>query len=51
MSCVLEVRNRHHSIWLTGDIEKLAENLIVKRLKENPDQLKDIFNELFIDKQ
>ena len=42
MSCVLEVRNQHHSIWLTGDIEKLAENLIVKRLKENPDQLKEI---------
>lgn len=42
MSCVLEVRNQHHSIWLTGDIEKLAENLVVKRLKENPDQLKEI---------
>ena len=32
MSCVLEVRNRFHSVWLTGDIESGAEREVVNRL-------------------
>ena len=42
MSCVLEVRNRHHSIWLTGDIEKHAERLLVIRLARDQAELNDI---------
>ena len=42
MSCVLEVRNQHHSIWLTGDIEVAAEQAIVDRLILAPSVLKTI---------
>ena len=42
MSCVIEVRNSHHSIWLTGDIEKNAERLIVERLIESQAHLQTI---------
>ena len=42
MSCVIEVRNSHHSIWLTGDIEKNAERLIVERLIEDQTHLQTI---------
>ena len=42
MSCVLEIRNQHHSIWLTGDIEKRGEALIVQRLKDDTHQHHDI---------
>jgi competence protein ComEC len=42
MSCVIEVRNSHHSIWLTGDVEKNAERLIVERLIEDQTQLQEI---------
>ena len=44
MSCVIEVRHQHHSIWLTGDIEKNAERLIVDRLKEDKTHLQTIQN-------
>jgi competence protein ComEC len=29
-SCVLEIRNKLHQVWLTGDIEKQAEKAIIK---------------------
>lgn len=35
MSCVLEVRNRNTSFWLTGDVEKEGEAQIVSRLTQN----------------
>jgi competence protein ComEC len=35
MSCVLEVRNRNASLWLTGDVEKQGEAQIVDRLTQN----------------
>jgi competence protein ComEC len=44
MSCVIEVRHQHHSIWLTGDVEKNAERLIVDRLKEDKTHLQTIQN-------
>lgn len=34
MSCVLEVRNRNTSFWLTGDVEKEGEAQIVSRLTQ-----------------
>jgi len=34
MSCVLEVRNKRTSFWLTGDVEKQAEAAIVSRLNQ-----------------
>jgi len=34
MSCVLEVRNRQNSLWLTGDVEKRGEAEITERLDE-----------------
>lgn len=42
MSCVVEVRNAHHSIWLTGDVEKEAEAQIVQRLQNQPSELRQI---------
>ncbi len=36
MSCVLEVRNRSTSFWLTGDAEHNAEAVLVKRLRHQP---------------
>ena len=44
MSCVLEIRHAHHSIWLTGDVEKTAERLIVERLMQDQNQLHAIKN-------
>ena len=35
MSCVLEVRNRDASFWLTGDVERSGEAQIVDRLTQN----------------
>ena len=32
MSCVLEIRNRNSSLWLTGDVEKQGEAEINKRI-------------------
>ena len=32
MSCVLEVRNQNHSLWLTGDVERRGEAELVDRL-------------------
>ncbi|QWD65140.1 DNA internalization-related competence protein ComEC/Rec2 [Polynucleobacter sp. MWH-UH2A] len=32
MSCVLEVRNKRHSFWLTGDVERQGEAEITERL-------------------
>ena len=34
MSCVLEVRNKNGSLWLTGDVEKQGEAEIVARLDQ-----------------
>jgi competence protein ComEC len=34
MSCVMEVRNQHSSLWLTGDVEKQGEAEITERLDE-----------------
>jgi competence protein ComEC len=34
MSCVLEVRNKNSSLWLTGDVEKLGEAAIINRLDQ-----------------
>ena len=34
MSCVLEVRNRQGSLWLTGDVEQQGEAEITERLDE-----------------
>ena len=34
MSCVLEVRNKNGSLWLTGDVEKQGEAEIVNRLDQ-----------------
>ncbi|WP_255532551.1 DNA internalization-related competence protein ComEC/Rec2 [Polynucleobacter sp. UK-Kesae-W10] len=34
MSCVLEVRNQQHSLWLTGDVESQGEAEIVARLNQ-----------------
>ena len=42
MSCVIEVRNQHHSVWLTGDIEKGAEQDIVDRLNQHQAELRKI---------
>ncbi len=42
MSCVIEVRHQHHSIWLTGDVEKNGERLIVERLMEDQRHLQAI---------
>ena len=42
MSCVIEARLKHHSIWLTGDIEKNAERLMIERLIEDQTELKAI---------
>jgi competence protein ComEC len=36
MSCVLEVRNRSTSFWLTGDAEREAEAALVERLRHQP---------------
>jgi competence protein ComEC len=36
MSCVLEVRNRSTSFWLTGDAERDAEAALVQRLRTQP---------------
>jgi len=36
MSCVLEVRNEHHSVWLTGDVEKHGELSIIQQLHHSP---------------
>ena len=38
MSCVLEVRNQHHSVWLTGDVEKRGESLMTQRIKSDTQQ-------------
>jgi competence protein ComEC len=35
LSCVIEVRNKHYSFWLTGDIEKFGENEVVGRLAQD----------------
>ena len=35
MSCVLEVRNRNTSFWLTGDVERQGEAQIVGRLTQH----------------
>jgi len=35
MSCVLEVRNKQTSFWLTGDVEKQGEAEIVERLNQS----------------
>jgi len=40
MSCVLEVRNRETSFWLTGDIERQAEGEMMEHL--NADRLVDL---------
>jgi competence protein ComEC len=40
MSCVIEMRNQHHSVWLTGDVEKGAEQAMVERLNQHEDELK-----------
>jgi competence protein ComEC len=32
MSCVLEVRNQNHSLWLTGDVERQGESHVIDRL-------------------
>jgi len=34
LSCVLEVRNKHTSFWLTGDVERQGEAEIVERLDD-----------------
>jgi competence protein ComEC len=34
MSCVLEIRNQNHSLWLTGDVEKRGESEIADRLDD-----------------
>jgi competence protein ComEC len=34
MSCVLEVRNKNSSLWLTGDVEKQGEAEIISRLDQ-----------------
>jgi competence protein ComEC len=34
MSCVLEVRNKGYSFWLTGDVERQGESEITNRLDE-----------------
>ena len=44
MSCVLEIRNQYHSVWLTGDIEKHGEALMTQRLKNDVDQYQDILD-------
>jgi competence protein ComEC len=44
MSCVIEARLKHHSIWLTGDVEKNAERLMIERLMEDHTELKAIQN-------
>jgi competence protein ComEC len=36
MSCILEVRNRSTSFWLTGDAERDAEAALVERLRYQP---------------
>jgi competence protein ComEC len=33
MSCVVEIRNQHHSVWLTGDVERRGESLMTQRIK------------------
>lgn len=40
MSCVLEIRQKFFSIWLTGDVEKKGESLIVGRLQDSAEQLR-----------
>lgn len=35
LSCVIEVRNRYHSVWLTGDVEKNGESEIVQRIHDS----------------
>ncbi|QWD61271.1 DNA internalization-related competence protein ComEC/Rec2 [Polynucleobacter sp. MWH-UH25E] len=40
MSCVLEVRNKDHSFWLTGDVERQGETEITERL--DAEMLRDI---------
>lgn len=42
MSCVVEVRNQYHSVWLTGDVEKGAEREIVDRLNRQTNELSKI---------
>ncbi len=42
MSCVIEVRNLYHSIWLTGDIERQAEQDIANRIIDHQSALKQI---------
>ena len=39
MSCVLEVRNKTTSFWLTGDVEKQGEAEIVERLNQTALQI------------
>ena len=34
MSCVLEVRNKNSSLWLTGDVERQGEAAIINRLDQ-----------------
>jgi competence protein ComEC len=34
MSCVLEIRNKNSSLWLTGDVEKQGEAEITSRLDQ-----------------
>jgi competence protein ComEC len=46
MSCVLEVRNKNASFWLTGDVEKQGEAEMVERL--NQSRLKEIGNKQLI---
>jgi competence protein ComEC len=41
-SCVLEVRNQYHSIWLTGDVEKKGEAMIQVRVNSMNQQLEEI---------
>ena len=45
VSCVLEVRNKTSSFWLTGDVEKQGEAEIVERLTQ--DALNDLKDSIF----
>jgi competence protein ComEC len=38
-SCVLEIRNQSHSVWLTGDIEKIGEAILTRKLLSTPEEL------------
>ena len=46
MSCVLEVRNQNHSLWLTGDIERQGEAELVDRLTSK--QIKHLYDKQLV---